>query len=174
MMKCETFRNECRQGIDSLEGRAHVRICANCLEHAVGVDPEYLFRSLGGDDIVPPGGVDSFVDDVMQQIHVRSHEQSLGRTLRFPAIARWSMAATFAVAILSAAIWYRPAVESPAPVSTTASAITQPVVVSRPDITRPVVENYESSNAMIVEVPTESDSDMKIVMIFDESLPVEL
>jgi hypothetical protein len=84
------------------------------------------------------------------------------------------MAATFAIAILSAAIWYRPAVEAPAPVATTAAAITQPVVVSRPDITRPVVENYESSNAMIVEVPTESDSDMKIVMIFDESLPVEL
>lgn len=173
MMKCEIFRDELREGIDSPEGRAHVRVCANCLEHAVDVDPEYLFRSLGGDDLVPPGGVDSFVDDVMQQIHVRSHEQSLGRTVRFPAIARWSIAATFAVAILSAAIWYRPAVDAPAPAAV-AVATAQPVVEQRVDVTRPVVENYESSNAMIVEVPTESDSDMKIVMIFDESLPVEL
>ena len=40
--------------------------------------------------------------------------------------------------------------------------------------TRPVVESYEAQNATIVEVPTEGAGDVKIVMIFDDSLPKDL
>lgn len=172
MLTCDGFREECRQNIDSAEGRAHVRACATCLEFAVSIDPDYLFRSIGGEDLVPPGGVDAFVGDVMQQVHVRRAEASMHRVVRFPAMARWSVAATLAAAVIGAAIWYRPATQAPLPVTTVAAA--RPSVPAVATMARPVVENYESPNAMIVEVPTESDNDLKIVMIFDESLPVDL
>jgi hypothetical protein len=38
---------------------------------------------------------------------------------------------------------------------------------------KPVIENYESQNATIVEVPTEGEA-VKVVMVFDESLPADL
>jgi len=41
-------------------------------------------------------------------------------------------------------------------------------------VTRPVVDTYESKNATIIEVPSESKDDVQVVMIFDESLPADL
>ena len=43
----------------------------------MGVDPDLFFRSLGGEELVPPGGVDAFAGDVMSQVRVRSAETSL-------------------------------------------------------------------------------------------------
>jgi hypothetical protein len=40
--------------------------------------------------------------------------------------------------------------------------------------TKPVVETYSSTNATIVEVPTESAGDAKIVMVIDDKLPADL
>jgi len=41
-------------------------------------------------------------------------------------------------------------------------------------VTKPVVDTYDSKNATIIEVPSESKDDVQVVMIFDESLPADL
>ena len=40
--------------------------------------------------------------------------------------------------------------------------------------TKPVVETYSSTSATIVEVPSESAGDAKIVMVIDDKLPADL
>jgi hypothetical protein len=40
--------------------------------------------------------------------------------------------------------------------------------------TKPVVETYSSSDATIVEVPSEGAGDTKIVMVIDDRLPADL
>ncbi|HEV7921110.1 MAG TPA: hypothetical protein VGR02_10020, partial [Thermoanaerobaculia bacterium] len=54
----------------------HVRACDACLDHAAAIDPDIMFRALGGDSILPPGGVDSFVSDVMREVHLRGTENT--------------------------------------------------------------------------------------------------
>ena len=166
-MTCESFRTRFHVETDDAELLAHLRECDACLDHAANIDPDILFRAIGG-EIVPPGGVDAFVDDVMRQVHLRDAEASLGRnrTLSWP--RRLAIAATV-IAGISGALLVDQVDRGPrrfAPV---------PRAQLRHLTTKPVVETYESANATIVEVPAENAADdVKIVMIFDENLPADL
>lgn len=165
-MTCELFRARFRSGSEERELLGHLRDCDGCLQFAVAGDPDVLFRSLGGEAIEPPGGVDSFVDEVMREIRVRQAESVVYPVRRF-AWRQWSIAAAVALALVSGILVYRPA---SAPSLPEAAAVS--VAVAEPTMTRPIVESYQASNATIVEVP--SDSDLRVVMIFDETLPADL
>lgn len=174
MISCLTFRNAFAPGTESPEVLEHVRACDACLDHAAAVDPDIMFRALGGENLVPPGGVDAFVDDVMREVRLRSTESSLvsrrGVLLSWP--RRLAVAATLAAGLSGALlVWQRD--RSVVPVA--------PLVASRPAVvtqarltTKPVIESYDSANATIVEVPSEGAGDTKIVMIFDDTLPADL
>lgn len=173
MIACDRFRRLFQPGTEDAEVLAHLRSCDPCLDFAANADPDVMFRALGGSEMIPPGGVDAFVEDVMQQVRVRTAESASApqRVMSWP--RRLAVAATVAAAFTSATLVYRldtaPAV---APVRQTASVSpVLPVSLT----TKPIVEAYESENATIVEVPSESAADdVKIVMIFDENLPADL
>ena len=175
MISCLTFRNAFAPGTESPEVLEHVRSCDACLDHAAAIDPDIMFRALGGENLVPPGGVDAFVSDVMREVRLRSTEHALESrrpALLFSWPRRLAVAATLAAGISGALlVWQHD--RSGVPVA--------PIVASRPAVvnqarltTKPVIESYDSANATIVEVPSEGASDTKIVMIFDESLPADL
>lgn len=166
-MTCESFRTRFHLETDDAELLAHLRECDACLEHAANIDPDIIFRAIGG-EIVPPGGVDAFVDDVMRQVHVRDAEVSLerNRTLSWP--RRLAIAATVIAGISGALLVDR---------TNRLTGVGAPVPRAslRHLTTKPVVETYESDKATIVEVPAENAADdVKIVMIFDENLPADL
>ena len=72
------------------------------------VDPDVFFRSLGGEELVPPGGVDAFVGDVMSQVRVRdaeSRDRAAARRERVAAL--WPIAATVAAGVTGATLAYR-------------------------------------------------------------------
>lgn len=166
MISCDSFRKRFHVGIDDAALLEHLRTCDRCLDFAAHADPDVMFRALGGNEIVPPGGIDAFVDGVMQQVRVRDAESTVAaaRVVAWP--RRLAMAAAVAVAAFGTTLVYRnePAVSL------------EPI--QRAEIrtltTKPVVETYDSQNATIVEVPTEESDDVKIVMIFDENLPADL
>lgn len=175
MTTCERFLLARNDGTLSAEMLAHMRSCPACLTLAVDADPENLFRSLGG-EIDPPGGVDDFVDDVMQGVRVRSRERVvLSGAGRFTPFYRWAAAAVLAITVGGVAFVNRTGAPSPAN-PTLAVAASAPRAIPRvtPAQTVPVVESYDSSSATIIEVPTEQMADMTLVMVFDESLPVDL
>jgi hypothetical protein len=123
--------------------------------------------------MIPPGGVDAFVDDVMRQVRVRDAETTVDarKVVSWP--RRLAVAATVAAGITGAMLFNRGA-DTPRVTPATTIARVQPVSV-KTLTTKPVVESYESQNATIVEVPgEEAGKDVKIVMIFDESLPADL
>jgi hypothetical protein len=61
------------------------------------------------------------------------------------------------------------------PASKPAQVARAPIAAKAPALTtKPIVETYESDRATILEVPTDSNDDVKIVMIFDENLPADL
>lgn len=180
-MNCELFRQRFEASTDDAALLGHVRTCDRCLEFAATVDPDILFRALGGEELVPPGGVDAFVDDVMQQVRVRVAE----KTLVHPRVISWprrlAVAATLVAGVTGAMLFYRadvPQPELPGPAAIARSV--EPVSQSKLT-TKPVVETYQSAgevtadNATIVEMPAEdTGDDVKIVMIFDENLPADL
>lgn len=168
-MTCESFRTACSAGEDTPEMREHLRACTACLEVAVAADPDFLFRSLGG-EMTPPGGVDAFVSSVMGEIGVRSAEKKMRRTGFFP-VLRWSVAAAAMIGVIGTAMLHRNATAPITIAPVHVASIQRTVAAIEP---RPVVENYQSSNATIVEVPNQENSDVKIVMIFDDSLPADL
>lgn len=171
MISCESFRARFAANTEDAALLAHLRTCDRCLDHAANVDPDVMFRALGGEELIPPGGVDAFVDDVMQQVRVRAAETTTvaHRVVRWP--RRLAVAATLAAGISGAALFYGGHSQQPA--SIPAVAVSMPKATNF--ATKPVVETYESQNATIVEVPNESASDdVKIVMIFDENLPADL
>jgi hypothetical protein len=177
MISCTTFRNAFAPGTESPEVLEHVRTCDACLDYAAGIDPDIMFRALGGENLVPPGGVDAFVNDVMREVHLRATEQSLvsrrsGVLVSWP--RRLAVAATLAASISGALlVWQRDRSGAPQPAAIIAA--TQPAAVHQARLTtKPVIESYDSANATIVEVPSEGASDTKIVMIFDDSLPADL
>lgn len=171
MMTCESFRTRFGSGSDDAQVLEHLRTCDRCLDFAAQQDPDVMFRALGG-DLVPPGGVDAFVDDVMQQVRVRAAEG----TVRPRNVVSWprrlAVAATIAAGITGAMLFYRS--DAPAVVAPVVRAA--PMVRANNFATKPVVETYESQNATIVEVPGEGSGgdEVKIVMIFDENLPADL
>ncbi len=150
-----------------------MRSCTPCLNHAISVDPDLMFRGIGG-EIEPEGGVDAFVADVMNDIRFRRTSRQVDERRRIAPAQRWAIAAAASIAIVSGALYWPTGdrgVVSQTPVATIAS-INPSYVISVSS--RPVVENYSSSSATIVEVPSEETSDLKVVMIFDESLPADL
>lgn len=168
-MTCNQFRASRFDGSDeSPEFLAHLRSCNDCMNYAAERDGEYLFKALGGDEMMPPGGLDAFVGDVMRQIEVRGTERRIERTSR-PA-PHWAvaLAAALGLTVLSYALVWQSVGTHPT------GAVTPAVVAAvRSDVSLPVVEEYDNSAATIVEVPNATD-DVKIVMIFDESLPADL
>lgn len=178
MTTCDSFRAEFGPGTEDAALLEHVRVCDRCLDFAAHADPDVMFRALGGSEMVPPGGIDGFVDGVMQQVRVRDAETVAARR-----VAAWprnlAMAAAIGAAVFGATLVHRTNAPGAAP---TASPASQFAARSAPRstatvalTTKPIVETYDSQNATIVEVPTEeTGDDVKIVMIFDENLPADL
>lgn len=165
MISCHTFRATLKPADNSPEILEHLRTCDLCLDYAVSVDGDNLFRSIGGNDLVPPGGIDNFAADVMAQIHLRQAEGSVARRF-LVAPKRLAAAAAIVVAIGAGYLAWEQS-DRTAPVAVHAAAQRKQLA------TKPIVETYESRNATIVEVPNETN-DVKVVMIFDESLPADL
>ena len=140
---------------------------ANCL----GVDPDLFFRALGGEELVPPGGIDAFVGDVMSQVRVHDAEVAITPRHAVSAWQRWAIAATAVVGITGATVAYRYEHQAPAvqPAHIIAAAKPHP----KPTATKSFVETYSSHDATIVEMPNDG-SDTKVVMIFDDKLPADL
>lgn len=173
MISCDAFRTRFAADPDNVAVLEHLRACDRCLDFAVQADPDVMFRAIGGSEMTPPGGVDAFVDDVMQQVRVRSAESTVAarRVVSWP--RRLAVAATL-VAGMTGAMLYNQATNT-VPVAPVAIARGIAPVTPKKLATKPVVETYESESATIVEVPSEgAGDDVKIVMIFDENLPADL
>jgi hypothetical protein len=178
MIGCDLFRTRFQAGSEDPQVLAHLRSCDPCLDFAAGVDPDVMFRALGGQEMVPPGGVDAFVTEVMQQVRVREVEGVMTPQAEGSWTRRLAVAATVAAALSGALLFQQ--IRSGMPAANTA-AVSVPAV-QRPAaavertalVTKPIVETYDSDNATIVEVPAEAGDDVQIVMIFDENLPADL
>jgi hypothetical protein len=179
MISCESFRTRFAPGVEDAALLAHLRTCDRCLDMAAHSDPDVMFRAIGfaggGEEMIPPGGVDAFVNDVMQQVRVRGAETTVEAShnvVSWP--RRLAVAATLIAGITGAMLYDRgaevPGVLAPVQIARKVSPVTPKMLE-----TKPVVESYESESATIVEVPTdEVGDDVKIVMIFDENLPADL
>jgi len=165
MISCQTFRSTLQAGGRDADVMEHLRKCDLCLEFAVVVDGDNFFRAIGGSELTPPGGVDAFVDDVMDQVHLRQAEGTVGRR-RLPSPWRLAVAATILIGISGAAFVYRHEQLSAPP------AQVQAVARRAEYVTKPIIESYDSKTATIVEVPGVKDA--QVVMIFDDSLPADL
>jgi hypothetical protein len=178
MIHCDAFRNRFDVATEDPAVLEHLRSCDRCLDYAAQQDPDVMFRALGGGEMIPPGGIDAFVGEVMQQVRVRGAESTVDaahNVVSWP--RRLAVAATLAAGITGAMLYN--SIEAPVP-----AGLTNPVRIARvvspvtPQkfATKPVVETYESQNATIVEMPNEEagGDDVKIVMIFDENLPADL
>lgn len=174
-MSCSEFRAAFHAGTDEPELLKHLRSCDECLDFAAHVDPDVMFRAIGGEEMVPPGGVDAFVTDVMHSVHLRSAEGVVVRH-DFSWARKLAIAATVAVGVSAAGIVYQIERSHPVPQTQIAhvSRHVNPAAVQIPLTTKPVVQSYSSSNATIVEVPSEGASDTQVVLIVDENLPADL
>jgi hypothetical protein len=168
MITCRTFHEEFPSTATDPKLLEHVRTCDACLDYAAAIEPDIMFRAIGGGDLVPPGGVDAFVDDVMRQVRVRAAAKVVSVPNRWTTWRRLSAAAAIAAGVSSAALFYQhdrkiiPA------------AVPQRPVAAANFTTKPVVETYESEKATIVEVPAGEASGAQVVMIFDDALPSDL
>ncbi|MGH9418662.1 MAG: hypothetical protein ACRD3J_01715 [Thermoanaerobaculia bacterium] len=172
MMTCHYFRANLQPGMTDTALLEHLRHCDACLDHATSVDPDLFFRAIGGEELVPPGGVDAFVSDVMSQVRVRSAETSLAPHRAFGAWRRLAVAATIAAGVTGATMVYHAERTVPAhPLAQARLSVQRP----RPAVfaTKSFVETYSSHDATIVEMPNDG-SDTKVVMIFDDTLPADL
>jgi len=170
MISCQTFRANLQPGMQDAAMLEHLRHCDACLNAAVNVDPDLFFRSIGGEEMIPPGGVDAFVGDVMAQVRSRETESAAEPDRTFSNVRRLAIAATIAAAGITGLMIsnHRP-VEKPPHVLAVGGL--KPAATP---VTKPIVETYESKNATIVEVPSEAKDDVQVVMIFDETLPADL
>ena len=168
MITCQTFRARLQPGSNDAEVLEHLRLCDTCLEQALAVDPDNFFRAIGGEELLPPGGIDAFASDVMAQVRLRQAEGSITRHF-LVAPRRLAAAAAIVVAVGISALVYDNNTHSPVPTSAAPVALR-----TAPLATKPVVETYDSKNATIVEVPAEGKNDAQVVMIFDQSLPADL
>jgi hypothetical protein len=174
MMSCDSFRKRFHADTDDAALLGHLRACDRCLDHAVSIDPDVLFRSLGGDELLPPGGLDAFVGEVMQQVRVHEAQTKIEARNLVSWPRRLAVAATLAAGISGALLFTRGTATAPEAKSPVAEARAIAPIPAAKLAIKPVVESYESENATIVEVPTDSSDDVKIVMIFDENLPADL
>jgi hypothetical protein len=173
MISCDAFRTRFEADPDNVAVLEHLRACDRCLDFAVQADPDVMFRAIGGGEMIPPGGVDAFVVDVMQQVRVRAAESTVTARNVVSWPRRLAVAATL-VAGMTGAMLYNRATNSVAVTPLTIARTAAPVTPGKL-ATKPVVETYESDSATIVEMPSEgAGDDVKIVMIFDENLPADL
>lgn len=163
-MNCETFQAQFAPAGADAAMLEHLRSCEVCLNFAVERDDDVLFRALGGGDIVPPGGVDAFVEDVMREVHLRGTENTVSRSLvAWP--RKLAVAAALTVVIAGSTFMYEHR-------STPVAGV--PVVHHHfKTVAKPVIQSYDSQDATIVEVPSEGE-DVTVVMVFDDSLPADL
>lgn len=175
MMTCQSFRANLQPGTTDSEVLEHLRQCDACLDYAMSVDPDLFFRSIGGEDLVPPGGVDAFVGDVMSQVRVRDAETSLATHRPLRVWQRLAIAATIAAGVIGGTLAYRAEHQRPIdqPSAVVASLARPAAVHTTPIATKSFVETYSSHDATIVEMPSDG-SDAKVVMIFDDKLPADL
>jgi hypothetical protein len=167
-MTCTAFRASFEAQTENPEVLEHVRACDACLDYAISIDPDIMFRAIGGGELVPPGGVDAFAADVMREVRLRSTESATHRVISWP--RRLAVAATLVAGITGGAlVWQRERV-APAPVVTPKASIARVA----PMVSKPVIEKYDSDSATIVEMPTGSANDAQIVMIIDDKLPADL
>ncbi|HYC58835.1 MAG TPA: hypothetical protein VEK79_04640 [Thermoanaerobaculia bacterium] len=176
MISCETFRARFEAGSEAPILLEHLRSCDRCLDFAAQEDPDVMFRAIGGGEMIPPGGVDAFVVDVMQQVRVRVAESTVTARPVVHWTRRLAIAATLAAGVTGAMLYNSMTGTTG---SQPAASIAVPAALrARPSsnfATKPVVETYESETATIVEMPSEGAADeVKIVMIFDENLPADL
>lgn len=167
-MNCTEFlsRDSHELRADALE---HIRECEACLNASVSDDPVNLFRGLGPLELEPEGGIDAFVAGVMEQVDASERQKRL--TAPRSASSGWmryAVAAGVAGVLVAAGLYF------PAHVPQDPATFTQIPVTAQADtfVSRPVVEQYQSLNATIVEMPGQSD--FQLVMVFDESLPADL
>lgn len=168
-MTCAEFVSLLDGAVEAPAALAHMRDCESCMNIAAEHDPMNLFRAMGGEEIEPPGGVDAFVAEVMDQVRIQDRRAAISAQPPVKSYSwRWTAAAAAViVGVLSFATLQRPGA---------APGITNhaPAIVEQfAPVSLPVVENYDSGNAMIVEVP-QQHSEIQLVMIFDESLPADL
>jgi len=171
-MRCDDFRSAVLDGTVTDEVLTHLRSCEECLNFAVEKDPDLMFRAIGG-EIEPPGGAEAFAADVMHQIHVRETERRFDRKESTrPRYQRWALAAAATFMVVTGALfWPR---DQRVDVPVTVAQVNRQAAVIAPTTVRPVVEAWDSSTAMIIEIPEEETSDLKVVMVFDESLPADI
>ena len=173
-MRCDEFRAALAQATEpGPDALAHMRSCEACLNHAIALDPDLMFRGLGG-EVEPIGGIDAFVDDVMRDIRFRGTQKLVDARRRFAPAQRWAIAAAATIAVVSGTLLWPGANRTLEPGLPVASIAAAPSAWTFSPSSRPVVESYASSSATIVEVPSEETSDLKVVMIFDEALPADL
>jgi hypothetical protein len=173
MTSCLEFRSLFHAGTNDPALLGHLRTCDPCLDYAAHLDPDVMFRAIGGEDLVPPGGVDAFVEDVMRAVHVRSKEDVVESHHVFSWPRRLAVAATIAASVIGGTLAYQHE-RQPVPVTTMASLPAHRAIAPVNLTTKPVVETYSSSDATIVEVPSESAGDAKIVLVIDDKLPADL
>ncbi|HEX7190471.1 MAG TPA: hypothetical protein VF381_02760, partial [Thermoanaerobaculia bacterium] len=117
MTSCLEFRSLFHAGTNDPALLEHLRSCDPCLDYAAHLDPDVMFRAIGGEELVPPGGVDAFVEDVMRAVHVRSKEdvvESHHHVLSWP--RRLAVAATIAASVVTGTLVYE---NARTPVATT-------------------------------------------------------
>ncbi len=171
MISCDSFRTRFHAGTDDAALLEHLRSCDRCLDFAAHQDPDVMFRALGpstfGGEMIPPGGIDAFVSGVMQQVRVRDAETTVAASHVVAWPRRLAFAAALATTLFGSLVMnrYQPVVDT--------RPVQRASILTAATTTKPVVESYESQNATIVEVPTETN-DVKIVMVFDENLPADL
>lgn len=169
-MNCTTFRATLQPGTNDAELLAHLRTCDACLDYGLGVDPDLFFRAMGGEELVPPGGIDAFVGDVMAQVRSRETE-NVALPQRTPWWQRMAVAAMITSGVAAATLIGMHERQQPV-VSTPVArvAVAAPKALATP---KPLIENYDSKDATIVEVPSDA-KDVQVVMIFDKTLPADL
>ncbi|SRR5581483_2140904 len=170
MINCTQFRANFEPATEIPSILEHVRACDACLDYAASIDPDIMFRAIGGGELIPPGGVDAFVGDVMREVRLRATEKTTHRVISWP--RRLAVAATLMAGITGGALmWER----SMAPVAPAVHPVIQHHLAAVvPAASKPVIEKYDSDSATIVEMPAAGANDAQIVMIIDEKLPANL
>lgn len=167
MITCDSFRTQFTPGTNDGALLEHLRSCDACLNFAAERDEDVLFRSIGGGDLVPPGGVDAFVDDVMRAVQIRSAESTMSsHGVAWP--RKLAIAATIAAALAGAGVVYEKS-HAPVVVPGPSVRVAHAIATTR----KPVIESYDSQKATIVEMPTERE-DVKVVMVLDDTIPADL
>ena len=171
-MNCLEFRSAFAPATEDPAILEHVRSCDPCLDFAAHADPDIMFRAIGGAEMIPPGGVDAFVDDVMRAVHLRQAEDELApRRASLSWTRRLAVAATLTAGIIGGTLAIR---HERTPVPAASLMTHHSSLMTQNLVTKPIVQTYSSKNATIVEVPAESSNDPQVVMIVDENLPADL